>query len=219
LERIAGFAGLFFALLVGLINVLIGTTSPPAFDANASEIVAFVTENKTVLTVAASLVPFGVFALYIFLSASFPKLSSASAESAFWARLGAVGLILVEVIFLSRMLFELVLIANIDALAAQPVLVETFWQLQNAAMTLNGLAIGVALLGLSRAARLSGLIPAWQQWLGLGSALGFLVAAVGAIPALQGSLIGLIGLPAFLAWLVWLGLASVRLLRADRAAV
>lgn len=217
LHRVAGFAGLFFALFVGAINVLVGTMSPPAFDANAAEISEFMIGNLRMLKVVAGLVPFGVIALFIFMAGSFPILSKTSREAAFWTRLGATGLILIEVVFLARMLFELVLIANVDRLGQEPTLIEIFWQLQNAAMTLNGLAIGVALLGLSRAARVSRLIPAWQEALGLGAALGFLVAALGAIPALQGSLIGMLGLPAFLAWLVWLALTSLRLLRTDPA--
>jgi hypothetical protein len=219
LNRVAGFAGLFFAIFVGLINVLVGTMAPPAFDASASEIATFLTDNRTLLTAVASVVPFGVIALFVFLSASFPALSAASPESAFWARFGAVGLILIEVMFLTRMLFEFVIIANVKMLATEPALLETIWQFQNAAMTMNGLAIGLALLGLSRAGRISGLIPAWQQVLGLGAAAAFLVAALGVIPALEGSLIGMLGLPAFLAWLLFLALTSLRFLRCEQLAV
>ena len=159
------------------------------------------------------MVPFGVVALYLFLAGAFPRLSSGSPEAAFWARFGTVGLVLVEVMFLARTLFELVLIANVERLAAEPVLVELLWQLQTAAMFATGLAIGVALTGLSRAARLSGVIPAWQQAMGFGAALLFLVGAIVAVPALEGSPLGLLGLPAFLTWLAWLAMTSIRLLR------
>lgn len=217
LTRVAGFAGLFFALLVAFVNVLIGSMAPPAFDANASEITSFVTENKSMLKVALGVVPFGVISLFIFFAGSYPTLSATSRESAFWTRVGMVGLVLIEVLFLARTIFELVLLANIDTLAAEPTLVEMLWQLQSATLIINGLGVGLALLGLSRAARLSGLIPAWQEILGLGAAFGFLVAGIGAVAALEGSMIGMVGLVAFVGWLVWLALTSVRLLRTDRA--
>ena len=216
-SRIAGFAGLFFALFVGMVNVLVGSMAPPAFDASANDISAFIADNKAMLTVASGATPLGVIALFFFLSGVFPVLSARSNESAFWARLGVAGLIVIEIMFMTRMLFEVVLIANADSLNAEPLLLETLWQFQNSAMTFNGLAIALAIFGLSRAAQLSGLIPAWHAMLGYASALGFLVAAMGAVSALEGSVLGIVGLPAFLAWLVWLALISVRLLRTDRA--
>jgi hypothetical protein len=217
IERIAGFAGLFFALFVGLINVVIGSMGPPAFDASATDITAFVTENHSALKVAAGLVPFGIIALFIFLAGSFAKLSAASPKAAMWTRLGAVGLVLIEVMFMARMIFELVLLANVDKLSADPLLIEIMWQLQNASVSLNGLAIGIALLGLSRAGRLSGLIPAWQEYMGYAAGLGFLVGSIGAVPALQGSLIGMLSFAAFITWLFWLAMTSIRLIRSDRA--
>jgi hypothetical protein len=70
-------------------------------------------------------------------------------------------------------------------------------------MIFNGLTLALALLGLSRAGCLSGLLPAWQETMGLLAALSFFVAAIAAAASLGGSLIGIIGLPAFLTWLVW----------------
>jgi hypothetical protein len=215
LDRIAGFAGLAFALIVGAVNVLVGSMAPPQFDASASEIAAYFTENRTALAAVSAAVPFAVVSLFLFLASSFPRLTTPSAEAAFWTRVGVVGLVLVEVMFLGRFLFELVLIANVESLAGEPALIETLWQLQSAAMTFNGLALAIALLGLSRAARLAGLIPAWQEALGLGAALAFFIATVAVVPSLEGSPIGLLGLPAFVAWLVWLALTSVRFLRTD----
>ena len=214
LDRIAGFTGLAFALLVGVVNVIVGAMSPPLADASASEISTFVTENKSVLTITLGAIPFAVVSLFLFLASSYPRLSKTSSEAAFWTRVGAVGLVLVEIMFLSRTLFELPLVANMENLAQEPALVETLWQLQNAALTMTGLAIAVALLGLSRAARLGGLIPRWQEGLGLGAALGFFISAIAVVPALEGSPIGLLGLLAFVAWVVWLALTSIRLLRA-----
>ncbi len=128
--------------------------------------------------------------------------SKPSSEAAFWTRVGGVGLVLVEVVFLTRFLFELVLITNIETLAGEPALIETLWWLQGAAMIFNGLALALALLGLSRTGRLSGLIPAWQKLLSLGAALAFFIVTVSSVASLEGSPIGLLGLAAFVSWLL-----------------
>jgi hypothetical protein len=217
-RRWAGITGLAFALFVGLLNVFLASLAPPAMDAQGSDIVAFVAENRTVLAVALGMVPAGIFLLFMFIAGAYPVLSKASPAAAFWTRLGAVGVVLVEIMFLTRTLPEVVLVANVDSLANDHLLVETLWQLQGASMAANGLALAVTLLGLSRAARLSGLIPAWQEMMGLAAAVAFVVASVAVVPSLSGTPIGILALPAFVAWLVWLGITSSRLLRDDPAA-
>jgi len=212
-QRMAGFAGLAFAILVAIVNIAVGASGPPAFNAAASDITPWVMGNRALLTAAAGVVPFGVILLYAFVSGAVARLSQGSSEAAFWARFGAVGVVVVEIMFLARVLFELVLVANIDRLAGEPALVEVLWQLQSAATILTGLAIGIALTGLSRAARQCGLIPAWHQAMGFAAASGFLIGAIAAILSLEGSPIGIVGLPAFLAWLAWLALTSRALLR------
>lgn len=217
-DRIAGLAGLAFAAIVGVVNIAIGAASPPMADASGGEIVAFMTDNRTLLGGVAAVIPFAVVSLFLFISSVFSRLSDASPESAFWTRVGTVGIVLVEVMFLTRMIFEFVLIANAEALAGETVLVETLWQLSNAAMVVNGLALAVTLLGLSRAASIAKLIPRWQEVLGLGSAALFFIGAVSLLPSLEGSPIGIVGLPAFAGWVAWLAMTSVRLLRAEGAA-
>jgi hypothetical protein len=217
-DRIAGLAALAFVVIVGLVNLIIGSMAPPAADAPASAIAAFFADNRTVLTVAAGMVPFGVIALFTFLASSFRRFAAGSGEGAFWGRLGAAGLVLVEVMFLTRFVFELVMIAGIDRLSAEPMLVEALWRVQGAATILTGLALAVALIGLARAARLSGLTPAWNEALGFAAAAGFLIAAVAGVPALEGSPIGLVGLVAFIGWLTWLAHTGVRFLRTAEGA-
>jgi hypothetical protein len=112
LERIAGFASLTFALLVAVVNVATGDLSPPAPDASTAEIVSFFADTETVLKAAMSIIPIPVIALYLFLSGAFPRLGAASPKAGFWARVGAVGLVLIEVMFLARTTFELVLLAK-----------------------------------------------------------------------------------------------------------
>jgi hypothetical protein len=214
-RRIAGFAALAFAVIVGFVNLFVGSLGAPLADASGQEVITFVSDNTGALTFAIGLVPLGVLALFAFLAAVYPVLGRTSPEAAFWTRLGAAGIILVEVMFLVRTLFEVALVANIDALSSDPLLVETIWRLQGAGLILTGLGLAVTLTGLSRAARLGGLIPSWQQGLGFGAAAGFLVQGFASVAALEGSPIALVGLVAFVGWLTWLAMTGVRLLRSS----
>ena len=214
-RRIAGFAGLAFAIVVGFVNLFVGSLGAPLSDASGQEVIDFVSGNSGALTLAIGVVPIGVISLFAFLAAVFPVLSRTSPEAAFWTRVGAAGIILVEVMFLVRILFESALVANIDSLAAEPALVETIWTIQGAGLIFAGLALSLTLTGLSRAARIVGLIPAWQQALGFGAAAGFVIQAIASVTALDGSPIALLGLVSFVCWLTWLAITSVRLLRSS----
>jgi hypothetical protein len=215
LDRIAGLAGLGFAIIVACINVFIGSLQPPAADAGANQIVAFVQDNKQALSVAFAAVPAGVFLLFAFGASAYPRLASGSREAGFWARFGLVGIVLVEVMFLTRTLFEVVLVANIDRLAGETAMVETLWQLQGATLTANGLALAVALTGLGRAGRLSNVIAAWQERMAYVAAALFVASAMAVVPGLEGSPIALTGLIAFVTWLIWLAMTSIRLMRSS----
>lgn len=215
LERVAGVAGLTFVALVAATNVAIGALDPPSGNANAGEVVAFFEDHGTALMAVRAMMPISFVALILFLGGAFPRLSSASPAAAFWTRVGAIGIVMVGVLFLTHTLVELPLLTNIEGLAGEPAVVESLWLLHGASLIFSGLGLTVTLLGLSRAARLSGLIPAWQEAMGLLAAFGFFVAAMAAAAALDGSPIGLLGLVAFLAWLAWLAMTSIRLLRSN----
>ena len=217
LERIAGIAAVTFAAVVGAHNVLLGSMSPPRGDATVGEIAEFFAGNETGLAIVTGMVPFAVVALAVFVAGAYPRLSRGSTEAGLWARVGALGAGLVAAMFLGTMIFQTALIAGAEQLAEQPGMTEALWHLREAAFGMTGLVLSVTLLGLSRAGRLSGLLPAWQEALGLAAALGFFVAAVGLVPAVGGSPIGLLGFASFVAWLAWLAMTGVRLLRTEDA--
>ena len=102
LHRIAGFAGLAFAIVVGFVNIFIGALQPPAVNAAASDIVPFIQDNKSILSIAFVTVPAGVFLLFAFVAGAYQRLASGSREAAFWARFGLIGVVLVEAMFLGR---------------------------------------------------------------------------------------------------------------------
>lgn len=219
IPRIAGFAGLAFVAIVASRNVIFGAASPPANDASATGIADFIAANKTSLMVQVGVVPLAVVALYAFIACATERFRRGSADAAAWTRLGMCGLIIVEPLFMIGMLFEYVLVARSTDLAARGAVTETLWQLRSGTLILVGVALAVGLIGLSRAGRISGLIPAWQERLGYVAAGTFLVSAGFAVATIEGSPVGLIGLVAFVGWLVWLTLTSIRLLRtADTSA-
>jgi hypothetical protein len=217
LTRVAGFAGLAFVALVAAENLIVGATAPPANDASAAEIADYVAAHKTAISVAVGMVPFAAVALYVFIASATARLRRASEQAAAWTRLGMSGLLAVGPLFLTGLVFQYVLLARSADLAADAALTETLWQLHGAAFIPTGIALAVGMIGLSRAARLNGLIPTWHQGLGFIAAGAFLIASAAAVPAVEGSPVGLLGFAAFVGWLVWLALTSVRLLRAPEA--
>jgi hypothetical protein len=215
LDRLAGFGGLAFAVIVAAENLILGSMSPPRGDASGGEIAAFIAENDSQLAGVFGMVPFALVALALFAGGIVPRLSRTSSEAAMWTRVGVFGLGLVAALFIGGMIPKIVLIANASDLAGQEGMVKMMWQLNEASLVATGLLLGITLVGLSRAARLGGLIPRWQEVFGFCAAGGFFVASVAIVPAVEGAAIGLLGFAAFAAWLIWLGLTGVRLLRSD----
>jgi hypothetical protein len=213
LSRIAGISGLAFVTLVTTHNLLLGAASMPASDASAVEIANFITTNKTLLSVAVALVPFSVVALFTFIAGATERLGRGSAEGAAWTRLGMTALTVVGPLFLTGLLFMYILLAESAELAARGALTETLWRLREGSFILVGIALAAGMIGLSRAARLNGLIPVWHQGLGFVAAAGFLIAAALAVPGLEGSPVRVLGFASFIGWLAWLALTSIRLLR------
>ena len=215
LDRIAGFGGLAFAVIVAAQNVIVGSMSPPRGDASASDITAFIADNDARLAGVFGMVPFAVVALALFVGGVVPRLSRTSGEAALWTRVGVFGLGLVAALFVSGLLPEIALVANASDLTGQEGTVKLLWQLREASLMAAGLALGVTLVGLSRAARLGGLIPRWQEAMGFGAAAAFFIASVAIVPAVEGAAIGILGFAGFATWLIWIGLTGIRLIRAD----
>lgn len=213
LSRVAGMSGLAFVALVAAENVLIGSASPPANDASAAEIADFFSGNKTLISVAVAMVPVAVVALFLFIAGITERLRRGATETLIWTRVGMTGLMTAGPLFLTGLLFEYVLIAQSSDLEARGALTETLWQLRGGSLLLTGIALGIGMIGLSRSARLNGLISSPHQGLGFVAAGGFLVTAMFAARAVEGSPVGLVAFVAFAGWLIWLTWTSLRLLR------
>ena len=134
-------------------------------------------------------------------------------ESRWWASVGVLGAATIAALFAIVNITEIVLTAKAAQLASSPAVVQALWTLRAAAFGLDLAAVGIALIGLSRAAAAMRLIPSWlalTAWPGaacLLTAAAFTVALADGGPWLAVSLVG------FIVWIVFVITASVSLLR------
>ena len=110
-------------------------------------------------------------------------------------------------------IIEIVLTAKAETLAQSPSVVEVLWGLHAAAFGLDLAAIAVALIGLSRAATSSALMPGWLGAAVLPGAAFLLVTSVFTVALSDGGPWLGVGLVGFLFWLVFMIATSISLLR------
>jgi len=160
-------------------------------------------------------VPLGLFPVGItfFLFAAGMWARARQEQSRWWASVGVLGAATIAALFAIVNITEIVLTAKAAQLASSPAVVQALWTLRAAAFGLDMAAVGVALIGLSRAAAAMRLIPSWlalTAWPGaacLLTAAAFTVALANGGPWLAPALAG------FIVWVVFVITASVSLLR------
>jgi hypothetical protein len=155
--------------------------------------------------------PIEMVALFAFVAGVWA--SANRSDSRWWATLGGLGAVSIASLFGVLNVIEIVLTAKAGSLASSPGVVEALWAIHAAAFGLDMAAIAVALVGLSRAAASSGLIPAWISAAALPGACCSLVAAVFAVAITNGGAWFALGLIGFVVWLVFMVAASISLLR------
>jgi hypothetical protein len=106
-----------------------------------------------------------------------------------------------------------VLTAKAENLAHSPVVVEALWAVHGAAFGLDLAAIAVALVGLSRAATASALVPGWLGAAVLPGAAFLLIASVFTVALTNGGPWLAVGLVGFVLWLLFMVASSISLLR------
>ena len=210
-ERIAGLAGIVFAVLLVVQNVLKAATSPPD-DATAAQVLRFAHHDAWTVHLLVVTYVIGFPALFLFAGGLVGRAREAAGQSEMWGRLGLSSIGVIAVLFGLLNVLQVVLVADRARLAHDPAAVSAIWTLHNAIFTMNLLAVGGALLGLGRAAWVAGLVP---RRLGIATTVGALLLAVAAAPAVaevHGSNLLVIGLAGFLCWLVFVVVVSGRLI-------
>ena len=211
-QRLAGIGGICFVVVVVIANIILGATSPPAYDASVEEIASYYAKNKAAIKVAVLLTPVGWALLAVFASGVFLIVRPIESERGeAWSVLGLIGVILQNATFAVVIGTDVALVLQADALADSPGATRALWILQKAMFHLNGAWLGLALIGFALGALRAGLTPKWQ---GFGGLIGGVIAIIGAIPVVAvagGSALFVIGLIGFLSWQLWLLIMAIRM--------
>lgn len=211
-SALAGAGGLVFVVLVVVQNVLRAVLGPAA-GASPAEVAELTHAHawSVHLLVVTYLLAFpALLAFAVGLSAWCTR---ATERATVWAGMGQASTIVVAVLFGLVNILQVTMVAARDRLDAAADLAPLLWTLHNAVFTINLVAVGVALLGLGRAAAIAGLVP---RWLGPASAIGAALLIASALPAVavtRGSAWLGVGLVGFVVWLIFLAVAGWALLR------
>jgi hypothetical protein len=207
--RFAGIGGLVFVAALVVQNLL--RAKAPGFDATPAAVSAYFLHHR-----AAALIPLGMFPvemLAIFAFVAGVWASASRSENRWWATMGMLGAAAIAALFAIVNITEIVLTAKAENLAHSPSVVEALWAVHGAAFGLDLGAIAVALIGLSRAATASALMPPWLGAAVLPGAAFLLIASVFTVALTNGGPWLGLGLVGFLFWLVFMVATSISLLR------
>jgi hypothetical protein len=211
-EMIAGIGGLVFLVTV-IIQNIISMATLPANDASAATILQFANDRAWVVDLFVVTFVCGYTGLFLFAAGLVGRVEHQSDHARLWGRLGRSSVGVIATFFGLVTMIEVVLVAARATLANDASMTVLIWSLHNAIFTINLLAIGGALLGLSRAATLGGLLPRWLSIATIIGAVALALATAPAVAQVHGSpLLGL-GLLGFLSWALFIAVVSVRLLR------
>ncbi|MBI2168687.1 MAG: hypothetical protein HYU28_04180 [Actinobacteria bacterium] len=209
--RWAGLAGAAFAVSVAVQNVWSGSVGiEPDPDAPTAKVLEKFTEHASEYGLLGVWVAVNLVLLAVFLGGTSRRFAEGDRD---WARVGLVGGTMLLVLFPMASAPVTALAIGGDALRSSPDLVGILWDLHLVIFAFAGVALGIALFGLSRAAVSAGLVPNWFRVVGpVGAAL----ITAGSVPVKavgEGSPELMFGLAGFLVWLLFLVMAGVRIWR------
>lgn len=207
-----GVCGLIFLLMIVIQNALELVFSL-ANDANAAEILKHFHDDAWLVDLTFVTFVIGFPALFYFAAKLTDRAVAEHPSAGVWGSFGRMAVVLVAALFGLVNLSQVLIVAGHDQLAASPALTTTLWSFHNALFTLNLAAVGLMLLGLSRAAALSRIIP---RWLGRVNVVGATLLAIAALPIVaqvHGSNLLAIGAIGFITWMLFLLLAGIGLIR------
>lgn len=215
---LAGIGGLTFVGTVVLQNVIRGAIAPKN-EADAATLVDYFNGHRGLEWGLVVLFTVGAFALATFVAGLWSATTERAPASRTWAQVGVLGAGGIFALFSAMVACEVALGAAAQQAASATTSVPVLWTLHNAVFSVLTLMIGIALLGWSRAAVGSGVVPAWIGPVGVaGAGLLALNTALAPLVTETSSPAMALGAIGFLGWVVFVVVASVRLLRAETPA-
>jgi hypothetical protein len=210
---LGGVGGLVFAGGVLAQNAMRSTF--PANDASAAEVMKYYADHRPVTLALAVLMPLGLVGLTTFLGGVLSRVARGAGRAA--AVTGAFGAAGIIATFTVLTAFDMAIAGYIHRGAADVAVVDGMWVAHNAVFGLLLASIGIALVGLTRAAALGGLLS--TRWMTAGIVGGgLLVAGAMTTPAIiDGSPTMFIGVAGFVVWIAFVIRASMALLRPAQA--
>lgn len=200
--RLAGIAGVAFALLILLSNLLLVPVGLPTPGSDLDAVVAFYGAEHGVFDYVSSLVPLAWVSATVFGAGALLLLwPHDRARGAAWSLVGFAGLLLQNATFtvLITVRFALGAAAERDGATT-----AGFWAMHDGLLGLNGTFLALALVGLSVSGVRAGVIRRWHGAAGLLAAVLQFGAAVLAPLVVDGAKsFGLVGLAGWLIWVGW----------------
>jgi hypothetical protein len=202
-SRIAGLAGLGFALVIVSSNALLVPAGLPITGAATSEVAEFFAAERSIVGLASALSPIAWALSTVFAAGAVSALwRSDRALGTAWSLVGFAGVLLQNVTFTGVMAIRLALASTTSPDGGT---IAGLWALHNALFAFNGTFLALAMTGLSISGRHAGLIPRWHLRVGLlAAALQLGSAGLGPLVIDDPGPVGLLGLAGWLLWVLWI---------------
>ncbi|GII78924.1 hypothetical protein Sru01_39060 [Sphaerisporangium rufum] len=209
-SRIGGAAAVGFAVTIATINLIMVPAGLPPAGTDAGRAAAFFAADGRLVGVASALAPLAWILATLFGAAAVTAVrESEQARQEAWSLVGFAGVLLQNLTFAGVIAARLALARSAGA---GPQAAAALWAWHDAAFTLNGTFLAMALAGLSVAGLRAGLIRPWLAALGaLAAVLQFTSACLAFLVIERAGPLGLVGLAGWLAWVVWLVAYGLRL--------
>jgi hypothetical protein len=197
---VGGVAAIGFATLIGVANLVLVSGGFPTPGADLGRVAQYFSGKRVPLSVACAACPTAWLLAVMFGGAAVVAIGPRASDlGAAWALAGFAGLLLQNATFTAVVALRLAL-AKTRGEGAQ-----TLWAVHDAALTLNGSFLALAMVGLTLAGHDAGLVGPWHAAIGLlSAALLFTSATLAPLVVEHGGRLGLIGLAGWLFWVVWL---------------
>jgi hypothetical protein len=205
---VAGIGGLVFVALLVVQNVV--RAAEPGFAAGPADVSEYFAAHRVAAVVPLALFPLGMVALLCFGAGLWVR-AREHPTGRHYAAVGGLAVVVLAGLFALVNVVEIVIAVDGTDLAAAPHVLAALWAMHAAAFGLNLTAIALALVGLSQAARVLGLVPRAVAVLAWPGAACLFVASLATVAVAEGSGVLYLGFVGFVVWGVFVVVAAARL--------